>query len=90
MRVHIDNPEFQGMVADLKKQLKQPAINKVRDYINAGNLSDRSSDFYAGMVSTLIHCLDVGQQSSPEDQSRSKHYGAMIVVLTERIGQAQS
>ena len=90
MQVDIDNPEFQRIVSELKKQLGQPAINKVRDSINAGNLSNHSSDFYAGMVSTLIHCLDVEQQSSPEDQSRSKHYGAMIVVLTERIGQAQS
>jgi len=90
MQVDTDNPEFQRMVAELKKQLGQPTVDKATDYVKASDLSGRSGDFYAGMISTLIHCLDVEAQTSPEDQLRARHYGAMIVVLTERIGQAQS
>ena len=85
MRVHIDNPEFQGIVADLKKHLSQSKIDELRESINRGSLSNHSSDFYAGMISTLIYCLDVEAQTSPEDQSRARHYGALMVVLTGEI-----
>ena len=89
MQVDIDNPEFQGMIAKLRKQLGQPAIDRVRDrYIT--DLSDSSSAFYAGMVSALIHCLDVEMNTPTEDESRARHYGAMIVALADKLGQSQN